>query len=69
MDLGDQVGENGRRRKERTESSSRGSIALMVVKNQSHHMVAVRLNEQSGKKKKNTFINRFWLPKITLYCD
>ncbi|CAK9176608.1 unnamed protein product [Ilex paraguariensis] len=27
-------------------------------------MVAVRLNEQSGTKRKNTFINRFWLPKL-----
>ncbi|KAK3040715.1 hypothetical protein RJ639_028005 [Escallonia herrerae] len=30
----------------------------------SHHMVAVKLNEQLGTKRKYTFINRAWLPKI-----
>ncbi|KAK3008847.1 hypothetical protein RJ639_014898 [Escallonia herrerae] len=36
----------------------------MGVKMQSHHMVAVKLNEQLGTKRKYTFINRAWLPKI-----
>ncbi|KAI5678054.1 hypothetical protein M9H77_09004 [Catharanthus roseus] len=36
----------------------------MGRKNQSHHMVAVRVNEQLGTKRKYTFIQRAWLPKL-----
>ncbi|KAA8529843.1 hypothetical protein F0562_034388 [Nyssa sinensis] len=36
----------------------------MGLKMQSHHSVAVRLNEQLGTKRKYTFINRVWFPKI-----
>ncbi|KAL8100687.1 histidine kinase CRE1 isoform X2 [Apium graveolens] len=38
----------------------------MGLKLQSHHMVAVKLNDQFGTKRKYTFINRVWLPKILL---
>ncbi|XP_059649794.1 histidine kinase 4-like [Cornus florida] len=38
----------------------------MGLKTQSHHLVAVKLNEQLGTKRKYTFINRAWLPKILL---
>ncbi|KAL1832770.1 histidine kinase 4 isoform X2 [Daucus carota subsp. sativus] len=36
----------------------------MGLKLQGHHMLAVKLNDQSGTKRKYTFINRVWLPKI-----
>lgn len=36
----------------------------MGQKNQSHPMVAVRVNEQLGTKRKYTFIQKAWLPKL-----
>ncbi|XP_059655307.1 histidine kinase 4 [Cornus florida] len=36
----------------------------MGLKMESHHSVAVRLNEHMGTKRKYTFISRAWLPKI-----
>ncbi|WOH13265.1 hypothetical protein DCAR_0832774 [Daucus carota subsp. sativus] len=36
----------------------------MGMKMQGHHMVAVRLNDPFGTKRKYTFVNRVWLPKI-----
>lgn len=39
---------------------------VMGLKLQSHHMVAVKLNDQFGTRRKYTFINRVWLPKILL---
>ncbi|XP_034684111.1 histidine kinase 4 isoform X1 [Vitis riparia] len=42
---------------------------LMGLKMQSHHSVAVRLNEQMGTKRGYTFIqaNRAWLPKFLVF--
>ncbi|KAL8105792.1 histidine kinase CRE1-like [Apium graveolens] len=36
----------------------------MSMKMEGHHMVAVRLNDPFGTKRKYTFINKIWLPKI-----
>lgn len=39
-------------------------LKLMSMKMEGHHMVAVRLNDPFGTKRKYTFINKVWLPKI-----
>ena len=55
--------EKGRRREAEKET------LLMGLKMQSHHSVAVRLNEQLGTKRGYTFIqaNRAWLPKFLIF--
>lgn len=36
----------------------------MAMKMQGYHMVSVRFNDPFGAKRKYTFINKVWLPKI-----